>query len=186
MQNVNKYLSDIGKQTNNAMKLLIYYMISDRYKNRFNIDDSKTFAASVANSLFSEETEIKFKPFYDANITEIENCLIELSKDDVFCITLSGAVYNSCYGKYVESGHNIGFVFHPFLGFIRALNAFIMDKQPITFVQSFYDKIGYENIAPLMFLCQKELYRILPNTPDSVKMANQVMLYAQSVGIALK
>ena len=185
MHAVEKYLSDIGRQTGDAMKLLIYNIISNRYRDRDGIEYSKTFAASVANLLFCEEPDVKFKPFLETNETAIENCLTELSNDEAFCKALTGAEYNYCYGKYVESGRNVGFLFHPFLGYIRALNAFMLDKEPITFVQSFYDQVGHENIAPLMFLCQKGLYRILPNTPDSKEMANQVITYANSIGISL-
>jgi hypothetical protein len=156
-------------------------------KSKYDIDYSKTFAASVANFIFCQ-TPVKevHKAFVNENVDGIEECLKEVSTDDTFCLALTCAAYNYCYGRYIHSGHRMGFFFHSYLGYIRALNAYMVDKVNLDFLERFIKKVGYENIEPFVHLCQYSLYRILPNTPNSKDCHTIVVNYAKAQGVTLK
>lgn len=201
---VEQYILQIGEQTGNAMKRIMFHMLSERYydncskiKDKYGInldttkitdmDFSAALAASVANFMFCEEpselTLTEFQDFAKKYEELFYACIKELSKEEAFCRAITCAVYNFCYAKYVASGRKVGFLFHPYIGFVRALNVFISKETgDITTLQRFYEKVGYENVKPLLNLCQYELYRLLPNTPDSKRMINEVVGFGKSIG----
>jgi hypothetical protein len=94
---------------------------------------------------------------------------------------LTCAVYNFCYGKYVDSGHKVGMLMHPFLGFVRGLQEVIRSNEPVSFLDSFYPKVGDENVSPLVNLWLLGLYRPLPYTPDSKLMMQEISRFGKSM-----
>jgi hypothetical protein len=91
----------------------------------------------------------------------------------------SAAVYNFSYAKYVECGGKIGFLFHPFLGYVRALQGNDLDA-----TKRFYNskKIPHQSYGPLIHLLSLRLMRPLPWTPNSQRMLETVVAFGKSVG----
>ena len=182
---VERYLSKIGTDTHDAMKLILVEFLRKRYQAAYEPWFAVELAAAVANYLFCDQTQADptearfFAIPYEELITSEAK---ELSKEDALCRALTCAVYNFCYGKYVDSGRKVGLLFHPFLGFVRAVQEVRSGKEPVSFLDSLYPKVGYENVKPLLNLWLLGLYRTLPYLPDSKLMLDEVVLFGKSVG----
>jgi hypothetical protein len=89
------------------------------------------------------------------------------------------AVYNFSYGKYVEAGKRVGYLFHPFLAYVRALQRQQMD---VTVNLARRGKVPPESYLPLLHVSLLGLMRPLPWTPDSKEMFDTVIEYGKAVG----
>ncbi len=140
-------------------------------------------AAAVPNYLFCcEPTTAELQPFAKKNDALIESKAKELTNEDALCRALTCAVYNFCYGRYVDSGRKIGLLVHPFLGFVRGLQEVINANEQAGFLESFYPKVGHENVKPLLNLWLLGLHRPLPYTPDSKLMMDEIVRFGKSIG----
>jgi hypothetical protein len=183
MPSVENYLSKVGAQTGNGMKRILFDLLLARYQAADKTDFADKLAASVVNRLFCETgDEPELRSFAEANTALIETKAKELSAEDPLCRALTCAIYNFCYGKYIDSGGKVGLFSHPFLGYVRALQEVINSKEPASFLESFESKVGEKNVAPLLNLWFLGLYRPLPYTPDSKLMLNEVVSFAKAVG----
>ena len=126
--------------------------------------------------------KLELRSFAEENRGLIESKSRELSSDRRLCRALTCAMYNFCYGRYVDSGGKVGLVFHPFLGYVRALQEVLSGREKAEFLESFESKAGRRNVAPLENLWRLGLYSVLPQTPDSKLMLDEVVSYARSVG----
>ena len=179
---IESYISKVGIESVNAMKVILYELLHKRYRTEYAEDFSGKLAAAVSNYLFcSEPTEEEFKSFAIENSELIKSKAKELSVDESLCRALTCAVYNFCYGRYVDSGGKIGFLSAPFLGFLRALQRVMDGRESLDLLDSFYPKVGRENVRPLLNLWWLGLYRPLPNTPDSKRMMEEISLFGRSV-----
>lgn len=135
-------------------------------------------AAEVANYVF-QDLDANTSDFARENSGLIHDKATELSNEDSLCNALTCAVYNFSYSKYVAYGGKIGFLFHPFLGYVRALQTQNLDAQ-----NSFYrrNKIPHQAYGPLIHLLSLRLLRPLPWTPDSKRMLDTVIAFGKSVG----
>ncbi|HWW13252.1 MAG TPA: hypothetical protein VN310_01220 [Candidatus Dormibacteraeota bacterium] len=179
---VENYLSKVGLQTGDGMKRILFELLLARYQVADKTDRSDKLAASVVNCLFCEVADnSELRSFEEENRALIESKAKELSAEGALCRALTCAVYNFCYGKYVDSGGKVGMFFHPFLGYVRALQEVVNGKEPASFLESFESKVGQRNIAPLLNLWLLGLYRSLPHTPDSKLMMDEVISFGKSV-----
>jgi hypothetical protein len=179
---VENYLSKVGLQTGDGMKRILFELLLTRYQVADKTDRADKLAASVVNCLFCEVTNnSELRSFAEENRTLIESKAKELSAEGILCRALTCAVYNFCYGKYVDSGGKVGMFFHPFLGYVRALQEVVNGKEPASFLESFESKVGQRNVAPLLNLWLLGLYRPLPHTPDSKLMMDEVISFGKSV-----
>jgi hypothetical protein len=121
---VEAYLSKIGRESHDAMKVVLFELLRTRYRAVYDEEFAAKLAAAVANFLFCDgpkNDETGAQSFGAANEALIKSRAEELSTDDALCRALTCAVYNSCYGKYIESGGRVGLLLAPFLGYVRAL-----------------------------------------------------------------
>ena len=122
----------------------------------------------VANYVFEGAyIEWPVSPFARHDRALIEARAKALGDEEALCQALTCAVYNFSYAKYVESGRKTGLLFHPFLGYVRALQRNQFD---ITSRLSDSQKIPPEGFLPLLHLSRLKLMRPLPWTPDSRRM----------------
>ncbi len=178
------YLSNVGTQTHDAMKMILGKLLLNRYRALYDADFAVKLAVAVANYLFCDKPSppaSEALSFATANEALIKSKAKELSSDEALCRALTCAAYNCCYGKYVDSGHKVGLLFHPFLGFVRSLQEVIRGKEPVSFLESVYAEVGYENVGPLLNLWTLGLYRLLPYAPDSKLMLDEVLLFGESI-----
>jgi hypothetical protein len=180
---VDNYVSKVGVETGNLMKRVLFGLLSTRYGVSDKTIFAEKLAASVVNFLFGEAADNpELRSFAQENGALIESKAKELSTEEALCRALTCAIYNFCYGKYVDSGGKVGLLVHPFLGYCRALREVIVGKESLRFLESFEAKVGYNNVVPLSNLWLLGLYRPLPYTPDSKLMMDQVVSFAKSVG----
>jgi hypothetical protein len=180
---VETFISKAGVQSGNAMKVILYNLLYKRYQSAYDDEFAGWLAAAVANYLFCDVPKnADGQSFAKENQALIESKAKELSKEHGLCKALTCAVYNACYGRYVDSGRKIGFLVHHFLGFVRALQEVVNAKEPASFLESFYPKVGHENVEPLLNLWLLGLYRPLPYTPDSKLMLDEIVRFGKSVG----
>jgi hypothetical protein len=181
MSFVERYLSDVGLQSHDLMKITLGKLLLRRYDTTYDADFATSLAVSVANYLFCDQaTNTDAQSFAEKNRELIESKAKELSTDDALCRALTCAVYNFCYGKYVESGGKVGLLLHPFLGYVRALQRVMSGKEPVSFLDS--SKVGQENVLPLLTLLRLGLYRPLPYTPDSKVMMDEIVSFGRQTG----
>ncbi len=186
MSFVEGYISKVGVESVNAMKVVLYELLQKRYETEYEHDFACRLAAAVANYLFcNEPTAEEFQSFAAKNKALIESKAKQLSSEDSICKALTCSIDNFCYGKYVDSGRKIGLLMHPFLAFTRGLQQVIEGKEPVDFLDSFYPKVGHENVKPLLNLWRLGLYRPLPHTPDSKRMMEEIARFGRSVGSLL-
>lgn len=196
MPSVERYISTVGAETGNAMKLVLFQLLLKRYRATKPADfpvglanDSELpekLATAVVDWLFRERTaNPELRSFITKNSGLIESKAKELSSEDALCRALSCAMYISCYGRYVDSGRKIGMLFHPFLGFFRAFQQVTSGRESLRFLDSFEPSVGHENVEPLLNLWALGLYRQLPYTPDSKLMMDEVLSFGRSVGASV-
>ena len=165
------------------MKRILFELLLTRYRVADKTDFADKLAASVVNRLFCETADdTELRSFAEENMTLIETKAKELATEDPLCRALTCAIYNFCYGKYIDSGGKVGMFSHPFLGYVRALQEVINGKEPASFLESFESKVGEKNVAPLLNLWFLGFYRPLPHTPDSKLMLNEVISFGGAVG----
>lgn len=183
MSVVEKHLSKVGRISHDRMKVALFQVLLSRYRPAYGEDFAEYLAAAVANHLFSDEASEGGKAFATANDALIKAKARELSKEDALCRALTCAVYNYCYGKYVESGRKVGLLFHPFLGYVRMFQRVVHGKESARALDS--SDVGPENILPLVNLLALGLYRDLPFTPDSKLMLDEVVSFEKSIPAAV-
>lgn len=184
MSFIERYLSDVGLQSHDLMKLALSKLLFLRYDALYDEGFATKLSVAVANYLFSDEppaTATDARAFATEKKGLIKSKAEELSKEDFLCHALTCAIYNVCYGSYVDSGRKVGLILHPFLGFVRALQEVMSGNEPLSFLDPLYQKIGYKNVEPLVNLWRLGLYRPLPHTPDTKIMLDEVMKFSQSV-----
>jgi hypothetical protein len=176
------YLSKVGVQTSNSMKLALFEVLLKRYRSTFEGDLAEKLAASVVDSLFCERAvNPELQKFVAENGALIGSKAKELAKEERLCRALTSAIYSFCYGKYIDSGGKVGMFSHPFLGYVRALQQVIGGKEPISFLESFESKVGRTSVRALFNLWELGIYRYLPYTPDSKLMMDEVSVFVRSV-----
>lgn len=179
---VENYLSKVGLQTGDGMKRILFELLLTRYQVADKTDCADKLAASVVNYLFCEMAgNSELRSFAEESRTLVESKAKELSAEGTLCRALTCAIYNFCYGKYIDSGGKVGMFVHPFLGYVRALQEVVDGKEPTSFLESFELKVGQRNVAPLLNLWLLGLYRPLPYTPDSKLMMDEVISFGKSV-----
>ena len=179
---VENYLSKVGVQTGNAMKASLFELLVRRYKGTHDPEFSEKLAASVVNSLFCETSDNdELRAFAKENEALVKSKAKELAVDEPLCRALTCAIYNFCYGKYVDSGRKVGLVSHPFLGYVRALQQVIEGKEPASFLETFESKVGENNVLPLLNLWFLGLARPLPPNPDSKRMMDEVASFCRTI-----
>jgi hypothetical protein len=187
MSLVERYISKVGAQTGDTMKVILFELLVDRYRCRPTDkgDRAEKLAACVVDYLFCETSKhSELQSFTSENAALIESRAKELASDENLCRALTCALYNFCYGKYVDSGRKVGIFFHHFLGYVRALQEVIACREPASFLNSFEVKAGANNVAPLLKLSLLGLFRPLPHTPDSKLMMDEVASFGQSIPLS--
>jgi hypothetical protein len=81
----------------------------------------------------------------------------------------------------LDAGGKVAMLFHPFLGYVRALQQVVGGNEPISFLESFESKVGRASTEPLFNLWLLGIHPYLPYTPDSKLMMDEVSLFAKSV-----
>jgi len=169
-----RYLSQIGTLTGDEMKCALYQLLVPRYFwTLWNSESSQKLASSVVNYLFCESASGDLAVFMAEQRGLLESKARELTRDDALCQTLTCAIYNFSYGRYIDSGGKVGLLFPPFIGFIRAIQEVASGRKPANFLNSFIEKVGTSS-EPLLRLFAFGLYRPLPSTPDSKLMREEV------------
>jgi hypothetical protein len=173
-----KYIFEVGMQTADTMKFILHELLSKRYRESYDSEFAGKLAAEVSNYLF-QDVYATSSDFANENAGVIHERATELAKEDSLCQALTYAVYNFSYAKYVECGGKTGFLFHPFLGYVRALQGNDLDAQ-----KRFYSskKIPHQSYGPLIHLLSLRLMRPLPWTPNSKRMLDTVVAFGKSVG----
>jgi hypothetical protein len=178
---VENYLSKIGVQTGNVMKTALFELLVSRYRAAYEADLADKLAASVVNRLFCETAnDAELRSFADESTALVESKVKELSSEDALCKALTCAVYNFCYGRYVDSGRKVGMLSHPFLGYVRALQEVASGNERTNFLEALESKVGEESVRPLVNPWLLGLYRPLPSTPDSKLMLDEVAAFRNS------
>jgi|SRR5271170_3518992 len=178
MPRLEAYIIAVGNQTSDMMKFILHELLSKRYRQSYEPGFAGKLAAEVANYLF-EDIDVTKSAFAEENAQLIHEKAEELSDDDPLCHAVTCAVYNYSYAKYVECGGKIGFLFHPLVGYVRALQS-----NDLAATERFYKskKIPYQAYGPLIHLMSLKLLRRLPSTPDSKLMLDSVVAFGKSVG----
>jgi hypothetical protein len=183
MGTAERYLSEIGGRCRDAMKLLTAVILMKSPQDLGTSSGNARLAAAVANRLFLDPAPDPLHRQFAADHEADVLCVIaRLAFDGEYCSVLSGAMYNTCYGRYVDTGHRIGLLVHPYLGFVRALNAFAAGAEPLTLALAFIPHVGDAASAPLLQLCRLGLYRALPNSPDSNAIAARIEQFSVARG----
>ncbi len=100
-----RYLSQIGTYTGDQMKNALYQLLIPRYFwTLWNSESAQKLASSVVNFLFCEPGSGEIARFMAEQQPLIESKARELATDEAVCSTLTCAVYNFSYGRYVDSG----------------------------------------------------------------------------------
>lgn len=180
MSRLEEYIYSVGIETSNVMKFILHGLLSKRYEQHYDPKFSGKLAAEVANYFFEGTyATAEISDFAVENQAAIETRAQELSSEDSLCQALTCAVYNSCYAQYVQSARKVGFLFHPFLAYVRALQHNEFD---VTAHLSKSDKIPPETSLPLLNMSRVGVMRPLPRTPDSKRMLDTVIAFGRSVG----
>lgn len=180
MPSLEAYIFEVGIHTSNTMRFILHDLLSRRYKESHDPEFAGKLAAEVANYVFDGAYAVrKTSDFARENSDIIEASARNLSGEDAFYQALTCAVYNFSYAKYVEAGRKIGFLFHPFLAYVRALQRKELD---VTARLSESNKVPPEASLPLLHLSLLKLMRPLPWTPDSKLMLDAVVSFGRAVG----
>ena len=178
MRRLEEYIFNVGIQTSNTMKFILHELLSRRYTQSHDPEFAGKLAAEVANYLFEGTyIDVMRSDFANENWHTIEARARELSVEDSLCQALTCAVYNFSYAQYVEAGRKIGWLFHPFLGYVRALQLNDLDAMTRT-----SEKLPPKSYMPLVNLWGLKLMRPLPWTPDSKRMQDAVVAFGKSAG----
>jgi hypothetical protein len=179
MRRLEEYIFKVGIHSCVTMKVILHGLLSKRYRESEDSEFPGKLAAEVANYLF-EGAYIWWpgSEFAKQNQQDIETKAKALVDEEPLCQALTCAVYNFSYAKYVEAGGKIGFLFHPFLAYVRALQRYEFD---VTTRLSNSRKVPPEAYLPLAHLSLHKLMRPLPWTPNSQKMLDIVVAFGQSV-----
>lgn len=183
---IEKYISEIGEKTGELLKEIIHKLVVIHYKSILSEKELHSLSNIIILHIFGESfRNDEQKMLFDQNNTLIEVLFSNFAKNETICEAFTNAMYNYCYGKYVDSGRKIGLFICPYLGYIRALNDSMKHKEDSSFpkryaiVRKFQNNVGFLNVFPFTILCQNNLYRILPNLPDSKKCYESVLLYSK-------
>ena len=158
---INDHIKRVGSKSHDLMKFGLCKLLGERYRGR---PDCGKLAAEIANYLFDGDVfwPCSASEFAKEHQAEIEAQSRKLNTDDFTCEALTNAVYNWCYGNYIAAGNSLGWFFHPFLGYFRALQ-----KSDFQAENAFVKKLPSESWLPLLRLRTFGLLRPLPYTPDS-------------------
>ena len=182
MSFVERHLSKVGAQSHDLMKASLFELLRKRYLDSYERDFAQRLATTITDLLLCDQpANPEYGSFIDENESIIDSRVRELSSEEPLCCALTGAIYNSCYGKYLDSGRKFGFLFHPFLAFVRALQEVIGGKEPESILHLFYRNVGFENVEPLLNLRRLGLYRLLPHLPNSQVLMDEIIAFGESV-----
>ena len=173
-----RYISEVGARSGDAMKEALWELLQARYVAvDQDADYPQKLAASVVDYLFCEPSKnSELRAFRSEHEAVVISKARELANDESLCRVLTAAVYNFSYGRYVDSGRKIGFLFNNFHGYVRALQQPIMGHYSNyeMFVNSFIEKVGWENAEPLSRLMSLGIFRPLPHTPDEQVLMREI------------
>ncbi|MGD0222730.1 MAG: hypothetical protein ABSF71_10355 [Terriglobia bacterium] len=142
-------------------------------------------AAAVVNRVFCEEAaQPDASRFLAENRELVEKEAASLSSDNSLCYLLTCSVYLHCYSRHVQRGGKHGFLYNPYLGYIRALSHPVDDWTTYNEICSrFEEKLDHAVVEPLQSLLQLGIFRPLPRNPNARDIYSQVHLFAVSQGV---
>lgn len=120
----NAYISQIGIATENTAKLALSEYLEREYRSvdGFDGETPVALAGTVTDCVFGEELNGSDEKiaFVKANTELITKHARNLAQREDLCQLLTGAAYNTCYGRYVRAGGKRTIFSNPFLAYIRS------------------------------------------------------------------
>jgi hypothetical protein len=119
------YLLQICSATENMAKTSLYMFLHKQYVSNAGPEDEQAtlLAVAVTNRIFGEKPTGEIGTTFEAqNKDLIESHARQLALDDSLCSCLSGAAYNTSYGRYIAAGGKRGMFSNKFLTYIRTLS----------------------------------------------------------------
>lgn len=167
----NRYIA-IGRQAEIVMRPTAFGFVRERLRRDKSDHEAGVSAMLLVCQIF--DPKVGKGPLDDERIREAGWAV---RNEEAFCRALTSAVYLTSYGRFIAStfGRKVG-VFHfsdPFIKFSAALE---FAQAPTQFIQ----KVGWENMMPLMNLRALGLFRLLP-LRNTVEMMQEIVEFQKSV-----
>lgn len=185
-----RYLLQICSATENLAKTGLYMFLHGQYVNKAGLPDEQAIplAAAVTNRVFGEKpTGQTGAAFAEQNKDLIDSHAQQLASDDALCSRLSGAAYNTSYGRYIAAGGSRGMFSNKFLTYIRTLRR-LHDSDCDTIRRKTAAEIKSLNediLGPVESMICLGILRPLPDNPNERNFYDAVHQFAASTG-ALK
>ena len=183
------YISQIGLATENTAKLALFQMLEVEYRNvpGFTGEMPQALAGAVTDLVFGEEPQGSEEKvaFAKSNPELIKTHAQNLAKREDLCSVLTGAAYNTCYGRYVRAGGKRTMFSNPFLAYVRSGRDLRSRSNREINVQLYSEISALDrNIFRAMDAMESlGILRSLPHSPNERAFYDAVRQFAVSVGV---
>lgn len=182
------YIRKIGLATENEAKLALFCHLEAEYSKlgAFQGDVPAALAGAVTNKVFGEEAAAEeSREFTKNNPDLIGTYARRISEDGDLCRLLTGAAYNTCYGRYLRAGGKRKMFSNPFLAYIRA-NRDLTSSSNRQIAKDLYIEISTVSshiLEPMDAMQALGILRLLPHSPNEREFYNAVHKFARHVGV---
>jgi hypothetical protein len=149
-------------------------------------EQATRLAVAVTNGVFGEKSNVAAATAFAAENSDlIKNHASKLASDDTLCSCLSGAAYNTSYGRYVAAGGSRGMFSNKFLKYIRTLSR-LHDRDYEVIRQNTAAEIVALNptiLAPIEAMLSFAIFRPLSDDPNERSFYDAVHQFAVDMGV---
>jgi hypothetical protein len=182
------YLLKICSATEDEAKTGLYMFVLRQYVNKAGLEEEQAtrLAVAVTNGVFGEKSNVEAATAFAAENSDlINNHASKLALDDALCSCLSGAAYNTSYGRYIAAGGSRGMFSNKFLKYIRALSR-LHDRDYEVIRQNTAAEIAALNptiLAPIEAMRAFGIFRPLSDNPNERSFYDAVHQFAVDMGV---
>ena len=184
------YLKQICSATEDQAKPGLYMFLVRQYMNK-GLEDRQAarLAVAVTNRVFGEKpTGETGVAFVAENSQLIDEHARKLASDDALCSVLSGAAYNTSYGRYIAAGGTRNMFSNKFLTYIRTLSR-LHDRDYEAIRQKTAAQISELDrtiLSPIEAMLSLAIFRPLSDNPNERSFYDAVHQFAVDTGIFKK
>jgi len=184
------YLTQICTSTEAQAKPSLYMFLARQYVNK-GLEDRQAarLAAAVTNRIFGEKPTGEIGVAFAAENSQlIDEHARKLASDDALCSVLSGAAYNTSYGRYIAAGGTRSMFSNKFLKYIRTLSRF-HDRDYEAIRQHTAAEISALNgniLSPIEAMLSLSIFRPLSDNPNERSFYDAVHQFAVDMGVYKK
>lgn len=185
------YLIQICSATEDQAKPGLYMFIVRQYINKAGLEEQQAarLAAAVTNRIFGEKpTGEAATSFAAENSSLIDEHARGLASDDALCSLLSGAAYNTSYGRYIAAGGSRSMFSNKFLTYIRTLSRFHDRDYEATRQKTAAQiaELGGSILGPIEAMLSLGIFRPLSDNPNERSFYDAVHQFAVDTGVFKK